>query len=68
MLVGIDVAKAELVVGTRPAGERWAVANDERGMRALVERLMRDARRRAAGPSAPGSAAPARARSRSSRG
>jgi transposase len=43
MLVGIDVAKAELVVGTRPAGERWAVANDERGVRTLVERLTRDA-------------------------
>jgi transposase len=47
MLVGIDVAKAELVIGTRPAGgpaaERWAVANDERGVRTLVERLARDA-------------------------
>jgi transposase len=43
MLVGIDVAKAELVVGTRPAAERWAVANDERGVRTLVERLGRDA-------------------------
>jgi len=42
MLVGIDVAKAELVVGTRPAAERWAVANDERGVRTLVERLTRD--------------------------
>jgi transposase len=39
MLVGIDVAKAELVVATRPDGERWTVANDERGMRTLVERL-----------------------------
>lgn len=43
MLVGIDVAKAELVVGTRPAAERWAVANDECGVRTLVERLTRDA-------------------------
>jgi len=43
MLVGIDVAKAELVVGTRPAAERWTVANDERGVRTLVERLTRDA-------------------------
>jgi transposase len=43
MLVGIDVAKAELVVGARPAAERWAVANDERGVRTLVERLTRDA-------------------------
>jgi len=38
MLVGIDVAKAELVVAVRPTGERWTVANDERGVRALVER------------------------------
>lgn len=43
MLVGIDVAKAELVVATRPAGERWTVENDERGVRTLVERLRRDA-------------------------
>lgn len=39
MLIGIDVAKAELVIAARPTGERWAVANDERGIRALVERL-----------------------------
>ena len=43
LLVGIDVAKAELVVGTWPAAERWTVANDERGVRTLVERLTRDA-------------------------
>ena len=43
MLVGIDVAKAELVVATRPGGERWTVENDERGVRTLVERLRRDA-------------------------
>jgi len=43
MLVGIDVAKAELVVATRPAGERWMVENDERGVRTLVERLRSDA-------------------------
>jgi transposase len=42
MLVGIDVAKAELVVATRPNGERWTVENDERGLRTLVERLRRD--------------------------
>jgi transposase len=42
MLVGIDVAKAELVVATRPAGERWTVENDERGVRTLVERVRRD--------------------------
>jgi transposase len=39
MLVGIDVAKAELVIATRPAGEPWAVANDEAGVRALATRL-----------------------------
>jgi transposase len=39
MLVGIDVAKAELVVAVRPSGERWTVSNDEHGIRALVERL-----------------------------
>ena len=42
MLVGIDVANAELVVATRPTGEQWTVANDERGVRTLVERLRRD--------------------------
>lgn len=39
MLIGIDVAKVELVVAARPAEERWTVANDERGLRTLVERL-----------------------------
>lgn len=39
MFVGIDVAKAELVVSVLPACERFSVANDERGMRTLVERL-----------------------------
>lgn len=39
MFVGIDVAKAELVVSTQPTEERWTVANDERGVRTLVERL-----------------------------
>lgn len=43
MLIGIDVAKAELVVAARPTGERWTVANDERGVRTLVERFGRDA-------------------------
>jgi transposase len=42
MLIGIDVAKAELVVAARPSGERWTVANDERGVRTLVERFRRD--------------------------
>jgi transposase len=39
MVVGIDVAKAELVVGVRPSGDRWTVANDERGVRTLVDRF-----------------------------
>ena len=43
MLVGIDVAKAELVVAVRPSGERWTAANDERGVRTLVERFRREA-------------------------
>jgi transposase len=42
MVIGIDVAKAELVVAVRPSGERWTVANDERGVRLLVERLRRE--------------------------
>jgi transposase len=43
MLVGIDVAKAELAVAARPSGERWTVTNDESGVRTLVDRLRRDA-------------------------
>ena len=39
MFVGIDVAKAELVVAVRPSGAHWAVANDESGRRTLVARL-----------------------------
>jgi transposase len=39
MFVGIDVAKAELVVSLLPSAERFTVANDERGVRTLVERL-----------------------------
>ena len=39
MRIGIDVAKAELVVAAHPTGERWTVANDERGIRTLAERL-----------------------------
>lgn len=42
MFVGIDVAKAELVIGVRPSGEQWTVANDERGVRTLAERLRRE--------------------------
>ncbi len=39
MFVGIDVAKAELVVSVLPSAERFSVANDERGVRTLVERI-----------------------------
>jgi transposase len=39
MFVGIDVAKAELVVSLLPSAERFTVANDERGAHTLVERL-----------------------------
>jgi transposase len=39
MFVGIDVAKAELVVSILPVAERFTVENDERGVRTLVERL-----------------------------
>lgn len=39
MMIGIDVAKAELVVASRPSGEVWTVPNDDGGVRALVERL-----------------------------
>jgi hypothetical protein len=39
MFVGIDVAKAELVVSILPSAARFTVANDERGVRTLVERL-----------------------------
>lgn len=39
MFVGIDVAKAELVVTVLPAAERFTTPNDTTGVRALVERL-----------------------------
>jgi len=39
MRVGIDVAKAALVIAVRPSGERWSVTNDERGVATLVARL-----------------------------
>jgi transposase len=39
VVVGIDVAKAELVVATRPGAERWAVGNYEGGVGALAARL-----------------------------
>jgi transposase len=41
MVVGIDVAKAELVIVVRPSGETWTASNDERGVRSVVERLTR---------------------------
>ena len=39
MFVGIDVAKAELVVSVLPGAERFTVENDEAGVRALVQRI-----------------------------
>jgi len=39
--VGIDVAKAELVIHLHPHGRRWRVANDKRGLDALGRRLGR---------------------------
>jgi transposase len=37
--IGIDVAKAELVVAARPDGARWTVPNEDAGIRALAQRL-----------------------------
>src|SRR6266852_2831842 len=37
--IGIDVAKAQLDVALGPNGERFAVANNERGISALLKRL-----------------------------
>jgi transposase len=39
MFIGIDVSKAELVVGMRPAGAGWTATNDAAGVGVLVERL-----------------------------
>lgn len=39
VVIGIDVAKAELVVAVRPSGEQWTVTNDEAGVRALTAQL-----------------------------
>ena len=39
LLVGIDVAKAQLDMALRPTGERWAVANEDTSIAALVVRL-----------------------------
>ena len=37
--VGIDVAKAGMDIAVRPTDERWAISNDEAGIRQLVSRL-----------------------------
>ena len=41
--VGIDVAKAELVIALRPSGDRWSVPNDDAGVQTLVTRLRQHA-------------------------
>ena len=37
--VGIDVAKAQVDMALRPAGERWAMPNDASGVATRVDRL-----------------------------
>ena len=37
--VGIDVAKAELVITIRPSGEHWTIANDVAGIHTLGQRV-----------------------------
>jgi transposase len=39
VVVGIDVAQAELVVAVRPTQERWTSANDDVGVSGVVHRL-----------------------------
>jgi transposase len=39
MFIGIDVAKAELVIGVRPTGATWTAANDAPGVHEVVARL-----------------------------
>ena len=39
VFVGIDIAKAELVVAVRPTGDRWALANTEAAWPTLCGRL-----------------------------
>ena len=39
VFVGVDVAKAELVVALRPGGESWTAPNDEAGIETLLERV-----------------------------
>lgn len=43
VFVGIDVAKDRLDLAWRPTGERWAVPNTERGIRAVCRRLQTSA-------------------------
>ena len=43
MFVGIDVAKAELVMAIRPSGERWTATNDDVGIQRLLTRLRESA-------------------------
>ena len=38
MVIGIDVAKAELAIAVRPGDARWTVRNDEHSVQGLVER------------------------------
>jgi transposase len=38
--VGIDVSKDKLDVSIRPDGDRWTVANDEKGVENMVARLL----------------------------
>jgi len=37
--VGVDVSKDQLTVALRPSGEQFSLANDGRGLRALIKRL-----------------------------
>lgn len=39
MFIGIDVAKAELVVAVRPNDRTWCVPNDDAGIQALVRQV-----------------------------
>jgi transposase len=39
VFIGIDIAKADLVVAVRPTGDRWALANSEAAWPPLVARL-----------------------------
>ncbi|HEX9692109.1 MAG TPA: hypothetical protein VGA22_08425 [Gemmatimonadales bacterium] len=39
MVIGIDVAKQQLVVAVRPSGSRWTVANNEQGVASMTKRL-----------------------------